>query len=134
MATLVSPLQPSTAAPPTFFMTDFKPFWTVNGQRYDDFGEVERLVLAGAVAIETSAERQRERYERQQLLNKWVAKRRELAERFTAEQQHRQSPEGRRELAVRNAQQHPGGIVSGAGNPVFDELDQYGPDASNVFK
>lgn len=113
----------------------FSTYWTIDGQRYDDLSEVECLVEAGHVAAEVPANEQQAVYERQKLLDKWYRMAVERYEKIVAEQHHRNSPEGSQEAAVRHAQMNPGGIVTlTGGNSVFDELDQYGPDATDIFK
>ena len=112
----------------------FETFWDIDGQRYTDFAEVQRLVFAGAVAAETSIEAQQAAWDHQQLLEAWHRRALDRHAKYVAEQQHKHGPEGKAEAAVRHAQMHPGGIVSGANHPAFDELDQYGPDKTDVFK
>jgi hypothetical protein len=113
---------------------DFETFWEIGGERFTDLSEVESLVLAGHVAIEISAEKQHRDNELRELQENWHRESLDRYAKYAAEQQHKNSPCGKAEDAVRNAQLHPGGIVSGASNPALSELDQYAPDVTNVFK
>ena len=114
----------------------FTTYWTIDEQRYSDFAEVSRLVFAGAVAAETSIEAQHAAWEHQQLLEAWHRRALDRHAKYTAEAAHRDSPEGRAETARREAALHGGSRVTlaGSNHPAFDELDQYGPDATDVFK
>ena len=114
---------------------EFKTFWEVSGEQYFNINEVAELVEAGHIAVEVPAEKQAEDWQRQQLLEQWHLRALDRHAKYVAEQQHKESPEGKRELVARHAAEHPGGIVTTTGsNPVFDELDQYGPDKTDVFK
>ena len=113
----------------------FTTYWTIDEQRYTELAEVSRLVFAGAVAAETSIEAQHAAWEHQQLLEAWHRRALDRHAKYVAEQQHKDSPEGKLELVARHAAQHPGGIVTTTGrNSVFDELDAFGPDKTDVFK
>lgn len=112
----------------------FETFWRVAGNDYFDIAEVQSLVEAGHTAVEVSAESQYHNHKLRMLQERWHRQAIERQAKYVAEINHRQSPEGQRQTAVRHAQMNPGGIVSGSNNPAFDELDQFGPDATNVFK
>lgn len=112
----------------------FSTYWVVNGQRYDDFAEVKRLVLAQNIAYEVSATQQHVEWQRQQIRERLHRQSIDRYAKASAEQAFRASPEGLRAEVIRNAAQHPGGIVSRPENPGISELDSFGPDATNVFK
>lgn len=115
---------------------EFKTYWTIGEQRVDDIAEVEKRVLAGRVAVETSAEKQAKDYEMRLLQERWHRESLDRYHKYAAEAAHRDSPEGRAETARREAAQHGGSRVTVAGpkNDAFAELDQYGPDKTDVFK
>lgn len=112
----------------------FETFWEVNGERYFNINEVAELVEAGHIAVEVPAQKQSQDYELRLLQERWHQQAIERYNKIVAEQQHRNSPEGKRQMAVRHAQENPGGIVSGGSHPAFDELDAYGVGQTNVFK
>ena len=112
---------------------EYTTHWICDGQRIDDFSEVEKLVDAGHIVAEVSAAIQRNEALRRALIEKWHAEAIERYNRLVAEQSYRQSPEGLRAEAIRHAQQNPGGWVSSQveGCP---ELDRYTPSRTTVFK
>ena len=113
---------------------EFKTYWTIDEQRVDDIDDVAELVEAGHVAVETSVTQQIVRWQREQMLERWHRESLDRHAKFAAEAAHRDSPEGQRELVARHAAQHPGGIISGANHPAFDELDRYSPPQTNKFR
>jgi hypothetical protein len=112
----------------------FETFWTVNGEQYFDINEVAELVEAGHLATEISAEKQYREHKLRELQEAWHRQALERHAKYVAEQAHRHSPDGKAEAARLNAAMHPGGIVSGGSHPAFEELDQYGPAATDIFK
>jgi hypothetical protein len=112
----------------------FKTYWTIRGEVYSDFKEVRRLVAAGETALETSVTQQRIEWLEKQNREQTFRRSLERFAKFMAEAAHKQSPEGKREAAVRLARENPGGIVSGVISPAHVELDQYGPNRTNIFK
>lgn len=112
----------------------FTTYWIIDGQQYFNIDEVYELVAGGAVAAEVSATKQAEDFQRQQILERWHQQSLDRHAKIVAEQNHLQTPEGKREAVLLHAAMNPGGIVSGARNPVFDELNQYSPANTDVFK
>lgn len=111
----------------------FETFWTVASQQYTNIDEVAELVEAGHIAVEVPAEKQARNWQRQQLLEKWHRVAIERHAKHIAEQQHRDTPEGKREQIIRHAAQHPGGIVT-TGVDGCPELDFFSPSATDIFK
>jgi hypothetical protein len=114
--------------------TEYQTFWLVNGVRIDAYHTMEQRVLAGAIAIEVSAESQQvEAEQRKQRARENAILDARIREAALA-RQHENSLHGQREAALRTAAANPGGIVSGAPSSNFAELDQFGRDHNNPFK
>lgn len=114
----------------------FETHWLIGDEQIYDYREVERRVLAGDSAREVPAESQRKAYELQQTQERWHRESIERYDRLVQEQAFRKSPEGRAAAARRDAAEH-GSRVTVCGShdaTPFDELDQYGPDATNLLK
>ena len=111
----------------------YKTYWIVNGERLGDFNTVEQRVLAGSVAVEVSAERQRRQAELLERREKQMAIEAEERQRRLDQQEHQNSPEGQREAALRTAMENPGGIVTTGVSPLV-ELDKYSAERTNIFK
>ena len=116
-------------------MTDseFQDYWLIRGEKITSYSTVEQRVLAGATAIEISAERQREAAEAKEKLAEQGAIANERMRQAAAQQAHERSPEGMREAAIRTAKRHPGGIVNTAID-TMDELDAFGPAMTNLLR
>lgn len=127
--------QKRDAGLPTITPEQFKPYWTIDGIRYDDFAEVKRLVNAGSnPAIEISPQTQAEEATKQARIEKAQKDLEEIQYKEVTRQRHTRSPEGQRAEALRTASEHPGGIVSGPRDFGFAELDAFGPDKTTLLR
>ncbi len=109
-------------------MPEYAPFWLIADEKITSFAEVERRVIAGAIAVEISAEMQKREADRQ--AQALIAA--ERRQKRLAELEHKQSPEGKRQAALNFAAQHPGGMVSTDFRT--NELEAFGPDKTNVLR
>lgn len=120
--------KPKTASP-------YKTYWLINGKRYDSEHTMTQRVLAGATAIEVSADAQKAAAEQQEQLHKQALAEQDRTYRAAMQRQSENSPEGKREAAIRFAAQNPGGVVTlASANDNFAELDSFSRDNTNVFK
>lgn len=116
----------------------FETFWRLSdGRELNDLRAVSKAIVEdGLTAVEVSAESQAKAWELQQAQQVWHGQALDRYNRLAQEQAFRKSPEGRAAAARRDAAEH-GSRVTVCGShdaTPFDELDQYGPDATNVFK
>ena len=111
----------------------FQTYWIVNGVRCETFATMEQRVLAGAIAIEVSAESQQQAAEKRAEQAIANAIKDEKIRKAAVERQHANSAEGKRQAAIRTALANPGGIISGGLNP-FAELEAFGPARTNLIR
>lgn len=112
---------------------DFQTYWLIDGIRYNSEHTVTQKVLAGAIAIEISAEHQQAEAEARKAKARADAILDAKIKEAAAKREHEASAAGQREAALRFAAQNPGGYVSGGWNPLA-ELDEYGPEATNLLR
>jgi len=120
-------------------MTDstanYKTYWLIRGKRVDSWPTVEQKVLAGAIAVEISAEQQRAEAAQKGHRDKQALAEDARIRGEAARIQYERSPEGRREEALRFAAAHPGGFVSGrAVNDCLSGLDAFSRQSTNLLK
>jgi len=113
----------------------YKTFWMINGKRIDSEHTMTQKVLAGAIAVEVSAERQQAEAEQRERQQRAAVAGQDRLYKAAMQLQYENSPEGQRAAAMRSAAENPGGIVTFAeSNKNFSDLDAFGRDKTNLLQ